>query len=308
MTIGKLIAFNTYIGFVYGPIVRLNDLNTSVERAITGLEKIYEILDTPSFVVEKPDARDLPPVQGRVEFRDVQFSYEAGRKVLSRINLLAEPGQMVALVGPSGAGKSTLVNLLCRFYDVDDGAILIDGDDIRRVRVKSLRQQIGVVMQESVLFSGTLAENIRYGHPQAGMNDVIEAAKAANAHEFILELPRGYQSAVGERGVKLSGGQRQRIAIARAILKDPRILVFDEATSSLDTKSERLIQEAMEHIMKGRTTFVIAHRLSTVMKANKIIVLQNGTIVEQGTHAELFRADGLYRRLYDLQFQQPEEE
>ncbi len=308
LTIGKLIAFNTYIGFVYGPIVRLNDLNTSVERAITGLEKIYEILDTPSFVVEKSDARDLPVVQGRVEFRDVQFSYEAGRKVLSLINLVAQPGEMVALVGPSGAGKSTLVNLLCRFYDVDQGAIVIDGHDIRQVRIKSLRRQIGVVMQESVLFSGTLAENIRYGLPTAGMDDVIAAARAANAHEFILELPRGYQSAVGERGVKLSGGQRQRIAIARAILKNPRILIFDEATSALDTKSERLIQDAMERLMEGRTTFVIAHRLSTVMKADKIVVLQNGAIVEQGTHHELYRKEGLYRRLYDLQFQQPGEE
>ncbi|MFH0953549.1 MAG: ABC transporter ATP-binding protein [Verrucomicrobiota bacterium] len=303
MTVGQLVAFNTYIGFLYGPIVRLNDLNATVERAITGLEKIYEILDTPSFAVEKPDARDLPPIQGRVEFRNVHFSYEAGRRVVANINLVAEPGQMVALVGPSGSGKTTLVNLLCRFYDVDQGAILIDGIDIREVRVKSLRRQIGVVMQESILFSGTLADNIRYGLPAASMEAAVEAAKAANAHDFIMKLPRRYNTAVGERGVRLSGGQRQRIAIARAILKDPRILVFDEATSSLDTRSERLIQEAMERLMRGRTAFVIAHRLSTILRADKIVVVQGGAIVEEGSHSELLARDGLYRRLYELQFQ-----
>ena len=303
LSVGLLVAFNTYITFLYSPIVRLNDLNTTIERAITGLEKIYEIMDTPSFVVEKADARDLPPIQGRIEFRDVSFGYETGRKVVHHIGLVVEPGKMFALVGPSGGGKTTLVNLLCRFYDVDDGAILIDGLDIRTVRVASLRRQIGLVMQESVLFSGTLADNIRYGQPDASIQNVIEAAKAANAHDFITKLPRGYDTAVGERGVKLSGGQRQRIAIARAILKNPRILIFDEATSSLDTKSERLIQEAMERLMQGRTTLVIAHRLSTILKADRIVVVQGGSIAEEGSHADLLKRDGLYRHLYDLQFQ-----
>jgi subfamily B ATP-binding cassette protein MsbA len=306
LSVGMLVAFNTYIGFLYGPIVRLNDLNTTVERAITGLEKIYEILDTPSFVVETADARDLPPINGRVEFRDVSFGYETDRKVVNHISLVVEPGKMFALVGPSGGGKTTLVNLLCRFHDVDDGSILIDGLDIRTVRIKSLRRQIGLVMQESVLFSGTLADNIRYGLPEASMQDVIEAAKAANAHDFIAKLPRGYHAAVGERGVKLSGGQRQRIAIARAILKNPRILIFDEATSSLDTKSERLIQEAMERLMRGRTTMVIAHRLSTILKADRIVVVQGGAILEAGSHVDLLKQNGLYRHLYDLQFQPPE--
>ena len=306
LSVGLLVAFNTYIGFLYGPIVRLNDLNTTIERAITGLEKIYEILDTPSFVVESTDARDLPPIDGRVEFRDVSFGYETDRKVVNHVSLVVEPGKMVALVGPSGGGKTTLVNLLCRFYDVEDGAILVDGLDIRTVRIKSLRRQIGVVMQESVLFSGTLAENIRYGLPEASMQDVIDAATAANAHDFIAKLPRGYHTAVGERGVKLSGGQRQRIAIARAILKNPRILIFDEATSSLDTKAERLIQEAMERLMKGRTTMVVAHRLSTILKADRIIVVQGGAILEEGAHADLLKQNGLYRHLYDLQFQPTE--
>ncbi len=308
LTIGQLVAFNTYIGFLYGPIVRLNDLNTTIERAITGLEKIYEMLDTTPLVSDKPGAQDLPTLAGRVEFRNVHFSYEAGKHIIGDINLVVEPGQMVALVGPSGAGKSTLVNLLCRFYDVDQGAILIDGFDLRDVTIKSLRRQIGVVLQDNVLFSGTLVENIRYGLPEATLDHVVAAAKAANAHEFILDLPRGYHTMVGERGVKLSGGQRQRVAIARAILKDPRILIFDEATSSLDTEAERQIQEAMERLMAGRTTLVIAHRLSTVLKADNIVVVEEGSILEQGAHAELMKQNGLYRRLYDMQFRLPEPE
>jgi ATP-binding cassette, subfamily B, bacterial MsbA len=302
MTIGDLMAFITYIGFLFAPIVRLNDLNAVIQRAVTSLEKIYEVLDTPSFVVESSDAAQLPPVSGLVEFRDVQFSYEAGRKTLSNISLAVEPGQMVALVGPSGAGKTTLINLLCRFYDVDQGSILIDGMDIRKATVKSLRQQIGFVMQESLLFSGTLLDNIRYGLPGASLEDVVKAAQSANAHDFIRKLPRGYHTSIGERGVKLSGGQKQRIAIARAILKDPRILIFDEATSSLDSESERLIQDAMERLLQGRTSFIIAHRLSTVLQADKIVVLDAGEIREEGTHRDLLQKKGVYRKLYDLQF------
>ena len=258
LTIGSLVAFNTYLGFLFSPIVRLNDLNAVVQRAVTSLEKIYEVLDTPSFAVEQPGAVELPTIRGRIEFRNVCFSYDAGRETLNDINLTVEPDQMVALIGPSGAGKSTLVNLLCRFYDIDSGAILVDGTDIRQVTTASLRKQIGFVMQDSLLFSGSLLDNIRYGRPEADLDAIFAATHAANAQEFIEQLPRGYHTVLGERGVKLSGGQRQRIAIARAILKNPRILILDEATSSLDSESERLIQEALERLMKNRTTMVIS--------------------------------------------------
>ena len=304
LTVGELVAFSSYIGFLFSPIVRLNDLHSVIQNATTSLEKVYEVLDTPSFVVEGHGTIELPPVRGRVEFRQVQFSYDAQRRVLKDINVVVEPGQMIALVGPSGAGKTTLINLLCRFYDVDSGAILLDEHDIRNVSVKSLRQQIGFVMQESILFSGSLLDNIRYGRPEADMASIQEATKAANAHDFITSLPHGYNSAVGERGVTLSGGQRQRIAIARAILKNPRLLIFDEATSALDTESERQIQDAMQKLMRGRTTFVIAHRLSTILQADKIVVMQQGEIVETGRHDELLAHGGLYRRLHDLQFRE----
>jgi len=306
MTVGNMMAFTFYIGYLYGPIVRISDANAMVERAITALEKIYEVFDTPSFVKELPDAPDMPPVKGRVEFQNVQFSYDRGRAILSDINLHIEPGQMVALVGPSGAGKTTLINLLCRFYDIDTGAILIDGVDIRNVRIKSLRRQIGIVMQENILFSGSLLENIRYGNPGASVAMVEDAARAANIHDFIDTLPSKYFTAVGERGVKLSGGQRQRIAIARAVLTDPRILIFDEATSALDSESEKLIQDAMDRFMKGRTTIVIAHRLSTIQRADRIIVLGDGAVKEQGTHEELLALNGLYHHLHSMQFREPE--
>jgi subfamily B ATP-binding cassette protein MsbA len=305
MSIGDLVMFNTLIGFLFSPIVRLNDLNETFYRAMAGLAKIFEMLDTPSFVSEAEGAVELGKIDGAVEFRDVSFSYDAGKRTLSSVNLGVGAGQLVALVGPSGAGKTTLINLLCRFYDVDQGAILLDGLDIRSARLKSLRRQIGMVMQDNVLFSGTLLDNIRYGAPDATAAQVLEAARQAHAHEFIQEFPSGYLTQAGERGVKLSGGQKQRIAIARALLIDPKILIFDEATSALDSESEKLIQEAMEGFVKGRTTFVIAHRLSTILRADLIVVMEGGNVVEQGRHAELLEKNGLYRRLFDLQFPQP---
>jgi subfamily B ATP-binding cassette protein MsbA len=302
MTVGSLVMFNTLIGFLFAPIVRLSDVNLTIDRANAAIEKIYEILDTPSFAKETPGSLDLPVIRGLVEFKHVKFSYNAGRAVLEDVCLKAEPGQMVALVGASGAGKSTLINLLCRFYDVDQGEILVDGFDIRKVKLKSLRNQIGVVMQENYLFSGTVLDTIRYGVPLASLDEVRQAADSAHAHEFITRLPSGYHTRIGERGVRLSGGQRQRLAIARAILKDPKLIIFDEATSALDSESEILIQNAMERFTKGRTTFVIAHRLSTIRRAHKIVVMEEGRIAEEGDHESLMAKGGLYQKFHNLQF------
>ena len=309
MPVGTLVAFNGYIAFIFPPIVRFADLNLILQRATTSLENIFALFDTKPEVADAPGAPALPPVRGDVEFRDVGFDYDReppgrGRpRTLTNVSFTAPAGKLVAIVGPSGSGKSTLVNLLARFYDPGTGAIVIDGHDIRGVTTASLRGQIGIVLQENILFSGTLEENLKYGRPAATPEEIVAAAQAANAHEFIVGLPDGYASTVGERGVKLSGGQRQRIAIARAILKDPRILIFDEATSALDTASERLIQQAMEHLMQGRTTFVIAHRLSTIQRADLILVMEQGRLAERGTHAELLARNGLYARLHALQFQ-----
>ncbi len=312
MQVGTLVAFNAYIVYVFPPIVRFVDLTTVFQRANTSLENIFAIFDTRPEIADDVGKPALPaPARGEVEFVSVSFDYDLeppgrGRpRTLTDVSFLVPAGGMVAIVGPSGSGKTTLINLIARFYDAASGEVRLDGHDIRSVSIESLRGQIGIVLQDNVLFSGTLEDNIKYGRPDATREQIIEAAKAANAHEFIAELPDGYAALVGERGSKLSGGQRQRVAIARAILKDPRILIFDEATSALDTQSERLIQQAMERLMKGRTTFVIAHRLSTIQMADTILVMEAGRLVESGCHDELVARGGLYSRLHALQFQEP---
>ncbi len=306
LTAGGLVAYLVYTMMVAAPIASLAGLYAQFQSALGATERVFALMDTAPDIRDQPDAYPLPPVTGQVTFEKVDFDYVPTAPVLHQVSFQAEPGQVVALVGPSGAGKSTLVSLIPRFYDMADGRITIDGHDVRDVQLLSLRQQIGIVPQETTLFSDTVYENIRYGKLDATQAEIEAAAKAANAHEFILnELPDGYATMVGERGVKLSGGQRQRVAIARAILKDPRILILDEATSSLDSESEALVQEALERLMRGRTSFVIAHRLSTVLNADYILVLEHGRIVEQGSHDDLILSrDGLYFRLYNMQFKE----
>ena len=304
LTAGDLVAYLIYTMMVAAPIASLAGLYASFQGAIGATEHLFDLLDEKPDIVSKPGAVILPPLTGEVRFEQVSFTYSEDIPVLREVSFLAQPGQVLALVGPSGAGKSTLISLIPRFWDADAGVVTIDGYDIREVDLPSLREQIGIVPQETILFSDSVFANIQYGKLDATREEVEAAAKAANAHEFILnDLPGGYETEVGERGVKLSGGQRQRVAIARAILKNPRILILDEATSSLDSESEGLVQEALEHLMQSRTSFVIAHRLSTIVNADWVLVLNEGRLVEQGTHLTLLEEpDGLYARLYEMQF------
>jgi len=302
MTTGELITFIGYIGLLVSPINILSRSYNRIQKGVGAAERIFKLLNIEEKVVEKDNAKKMPAIKGEVVFDEVDFSYKNDEKVLKDINLKIKPGEMIAIVGHSGAGKSTLVNLIPRFYDVDSGEVRIDGINIKDVTLKSLRKQIGIVPQETFLFKGTIEENISYGVENKTRDEVIEAAKKANAHQLIQEFAQGYDTEVGERGVSLSGGQKQRISIARALLTEHKILILDEATSSLDLKSESLIQEALEYLIKDRTTFVIAHRLSTIINADKIVVIEEGEIVEKGPHQELLDKEGYYYNLYKKQF------
>ena len=306
ITAGSLVAFLTYAVNISNPIKRLSRVIGNIQKALAAAQRVFDVLDLPETIHNAPEAKALPMVKGNVRFNNVSFSYNPGEQVLNNVSFDVKPGEMIAFVGPSGAGKSTVASLLPRFYDVTDGSITIDGEDIRRVTLQSLREQVGIVPQETVLFNGSVYDNILYGRLDATKEEVEAAAKAANAHNFITELPQGYQTMLGDRGVNISGGQRQRISIARAILKNPQILILDEATSALDTESERVVQEALDRLMIGRTSFVIAHRLSTIKNADKIMVLEKGCLVEQGTHDELMAKDGLYAHLYKIQYRSKE--
>lgn len=307
LSVGSLVAFNALVMQVIGPVRMLGNLVSLVQRATASGERIFEILDTRADVADKPGARPMPPIKGHIVFENVSFAYEGSRQVLSDINLEVRPGETVAILGGTGSGKSTLINLIPRFYDPTSGRVLIDGIDIRDVTLESLRRQIGIVTQETFLFSASLRENIAYGRPEATMDEIVAAAKAAHIHDFIETLPDGYETLIGERGVGLSGGQKQRVAIARALLMDARILILDESTSSVDVETEFQIQQEFNRLLRDRTAFIIAQRLSTIRNADTIIILQDGKIVDRGTHEELLERSEIYRSIYDMQFRRQEE-
>jgi len=284
------------------PLKSISNANSIIQHGIAAAERIFKILDEQPHITDRPDAVEVADFKASLSLKGIEFEYEPGCSVLNGISLDIRKGEVIALVGLSGAGKTTLVDLIMRLYEPNQGRIELDGIDIRSIRQRSLRKMMGNVTQETILFNDTVAGNIGYGKEHASRDEIVQAAKLANAHEFIVNMPQGYDTRIGERGVKLSGGERQRIAIARSILRNPQILIFDEATASLDSHSERLIQQAISRLMKGRTVIVIAHRLSTVRNADKIVVLDDGRIVEHGTHAQLIERNGLYKRLYDMQF------
>ena len=306
LTLGTLMSFNMLLGQLLGPIRMLGWQVSMVQRTIASGERIFEILDTQADVRDKPGAKPIGKIEGRVTFENVSFAYDGVNMVLKNINLDVSPGETVAILGGTGSGKTTLINLIPRFYDVTEGRILIDGMDIWDVTVESLRRQIGIVTQETFLFSASLRDNIAYGKPEATDHEIMEAAKAAHIHDFIMSLPDGYDTIIGERGVGLSGGQKQRVAIARALLMDARILLLDESTSSVDVETEMQIQQAFSRLLKDRTAFIIAQRLSTVRDADRVIVLDNGRIAEEGTHEELLQLGGIYTAIYNLQFRPQE--
>lgn len=303
LSVGEIVAAGMYLGSLYMPLQRFSELNVVFANSMAALQRIFEVMDEKPEIQNAPDAVRLLEMTGRVEFRNVSFAYSADNPVLHGVSFTAEPGERIALVGASGSGKSTIVSLIPRFYDVEDGAVLVDGTDVRKAELKSLRSSIGMVLQDPVLFSGSIRDNIMYGNPTASDRELLDACRAANAAEFIGRLPDGFSTDVGEGGVFLSGGQKQRLTIARAFLKNPRILILDEATSALDPESEHLIQDALDRLMVGRTTFIIAHRLATITKADRIFVLQHGRIAESGTHMELLKMNGVYAEFYRKQFQ-----
>ena len=304
-TPGTFFSFMTALIMLYDPIKKLSTMNNVVQQSMAAAERVFEMLDTKVDIISNDGAVEIREFKDRISFNDVWFQYNSNNgMVLKGINLTIKKGEVVALVGSSGAGKSTLVDMIPRFHDVTKGSINIDSHDIRNISLNSLRRQIGIVTQETILFNDTVKNNISYGRVDAGMDDIHKAAESAYAHDFIMEMPSGYDTVIGERGVKLSGGQRQRLSIARAILKNPAILILDEATSSLDSESEKMVQQALENLMKDRTTFVIAHRLSTVLNAGRIVVIDNGRIIETGRHDELLAHRGIYKKLYEMQFKE----